>query len=334
MTTFAPRAAAEKAKRRSGPGHWRSVLAWAGVAAWGTWAAVRLIGGDRVPLIETYAAPLLAFTPYAAATTPVPLAAALVLRRRWAAVAAGAVALALVAPVAPRAIGGGQPDARGPALRVLSVNLYYGRADAGALLDLVRRTRADVLSLQELPREAVRRYEAAGLRTLLPYAVVDTRPAASGSGLYSRHPLRRLPDVPDTSVATPRAELTLAGGRRVQVTAVHPLPPLSAEDQESWKRDIGRLPSATPSGPVQILAGDFNATLDHATLRRLIGRGYADAADRAGSGLVPTWGTGDIRRPITIDHVLVDERCAVTGYGVHGMPGSDHRAVLAVIRLP
>ena len=33
---------------------------------------------------------------------------------------------------------------------------------------------------------------------------------------------------------------------------------------------------------MRILAGDFNATLDHAELRRLIGRGYHDAAEQAG----------------------------------------------------
>jgi endonuclease/exonuclease/phosphatase (EEP) superfamily protein YafD len=322
------------AERGDGTGRWRSLLAWAGVAGWGTWAAVRLAGGDRIPGVEVYAAPLLALTPYVAAATPVPVAVALILRRRWAAIAAGAVALALVAPVVPRALGGGGPDARGPVLRVLSANLYFGQADAGELLDLVRRTGADVLSVQELEPEAVQRYERAGLTRLLPYSVVDARPGAAGSGLFSRHPLRSLPEITGTRTATPQAELTLPDGRRVQVTAVHPVPPLASDAHRSWKRDIGRLPSAEPSGPIRILAGDFNATLDHAVLRRLIGRGYADAADRAGAGFVPTWGTARRGPPLTIDHVLADERCGVTGFEVHDLAGTDHRAVLAKIRLP
>jgi endonuclease/exonuclease/phosphatase family metal-dependent hydrolase len=37
---------------------------------------------------------------------------------------------------------------------------------------------------------------------------------------------------------------------------------------------------------------------------------------------------------ITIDHVLVDRRCAVLASSVHAVPGTDHRAVYAVIRLP
>ena len=37
---------------------------------------------------------------------------------------------------------------------------------------------------------------------------------------------------------------------------------------------------------------------------------------------------------LTIDHVLVDRRCAVVATSVHVLPGSDHRAVFAEVRLP
>jgi endonuclease/exonuclease/phosphatase family metal-dependent hydrolase len=38
--------------------------------------------------------------------------------------------------------------------------------------------------------------------------------------------------------------------------------------------------------------------------------------------------------PLTIDHVLVDRRAAVHRVTVHDLPGSDHRAVFADLRLP
>jgi endonuclease/exonuclease/phosphatase (EEP) superfamily protein YafD len=83
--------------------------------------------------------------------------------------------------------------------------------------------------------------------------------------------------------------------------------------------------------PPVILAGDFNATLDHARLREAIARGYVDAAAALGRGLDRTFLTGP---PITIDHVLMDRRCGVSEVKVHSVRGSDHRAVLAVVRLP
>jgi endonuclease/exonuclease/phosphatase family metal-dependent hydrolase len=85
-----------------------------------------------------------------------------------------------------------------------------------------------------------------------------------------------------------------------------------------------------------VLAGDFNATLDHSGLRRLIRTGYRDAAATVGAGLAGTWGPydGDPIPPVTIDHVLVDRRVRVRSVSVHRVPGSDHRAVLAELALP
>ncbi|KAB2347542.1 endonuclease/exonuclease/phosphatase family protein [Actinomadura rudentiformis] len=318
-------------------------MAWTAAGAWGTWALVRLAGGDRLPVIQVPAAPLLALTPYVAAAVPVPIIVALLLRRWRAAVVAGVVAAGLLVAVVPRALGGDQPSAGGPVVRVLTANLLFGEADPAHLVELVRKTQADVLSLQELQPEDVERYERAGLTALLPHKTLDTRWGAAGSGLYSRHPLRALPSLPHTQMAMPQAEITLPGGRRIEVTAVHPVPPISSESFRHWKRDLDALPDARPehvasagtaNQPVRILAGDFNATLDHANLRAIIDRGYADAADRAGAGLVPTWGTTEPRPPITIDHILVDNRCAVSKVEVHDLPRSDHRAVFAELRLP
>ena len=323
---------------------WRPLLAWAGVMGWGGWALLRLTGADALPVIGPAATVLLAVTPFVAAASPVPVLVALLSRRWWAAAAAGAVALALVASVAPRAVGGGRPEARGPALRVVTLNAFFGRADTGEVLDLIRRSRADVLSIQELTPDAARRLEHAGLTRLLPHTVIDPRPGAAGSGLYSRYPLRPLRSPGGTVFAHPAAALTLPGGRTAEISAVHPVPPTTKAAYRYWRHDMALLPAAAAEGgasaaanrePVRILAGDFNATLDHATLRTLIGRGYADAADRAGAGLVPTWSAiGEVRPPLTIDHVLVDRRCAVTDVDVHTVRGTDHRAVVAGIRLP
>jgi endonuclease/exonuclease/phosphatase (EEP) superfamily protein YafD len=327
-----------------GTGRWRTVVAWTGVGAWGTWTLVRLVGGDRLPLIGVPAAPALALTPYVAAAAPIPILVAVLLRRWRAAIVAGAVAAGLVALVLPRGFGGSQPAAHGPVVRVLTANLLFGEADPNRVVQLVRSTNADVVSFQEFTSQAADRLENAGLTSLLPYKVIDPRWGAAGSGLYSRYPLHQLPPLPHTQMAMPQAQLTLPDGRKLEVTAVHPVPPISAESLRDWKRDLGELPPARPpsaaaqsngaAGPVRILAGDFNATLDHATLRKVIGRGYADAADRAGAGFIPTWGLNDPRPPLTIDHVLVDRRCRVQKVEIHDLPGSDHRALFAELRLP
>ncbi|MCW2900287.1 MAG: hypothetical protein JWO67_2552 [Streptosporangiaceae bacterium] len=310
-----------------------TTLAWTAVGSWGVWAAVRLTGVDRLPSVGVPAVPLLSVTPYVAAAAPIPVICAALLRRWRAAAVGGVVAAGLLAAVLPRALGSAQPAAHGPPLRVLSANLQIGGADAAALVGLVRRTRADVLSAQELTPAAVRRLERAGLTGLLPYKVLDTRGGATGIGIYARHPLRALSPVPGTAAPMPRAELTLPGKVRVEVIAVHPLPPLSNPASDNWRRDLRALPTATGQ-PVRVVAGDFNATLDHASFRSLLRRGYADAADRAGRGLMPTWGAGRRGPVLTIDHILVNDRVAVRRVHVYAVPGSDHRALFARLQLP
>jgi endonuclease/exonuclease/phosphatase family metal-dependent hydrolase len=83
-----------------------------------------------------------------------------------------------------------------------------------------------------------------------------------------------------------------------------------------------------------VLAGDFNSTLDHAAFRAVLDRGYVDAAEQTGKGLIPTWSSLPFGPPVTIDHVLADHRCAVRNFAVVHLPGSDHNAVFADIVLP
>jgi len=103
---------------------------------------------------------------------------------------------------------------------------------------------------------------------------------------------------------------------------------------DNWRNELSVLPS--PGDTPVILAGDFNATLDHAQFRRLLRLGHVDAASRAGNGLVATWGPLPYGRPalLAIDHVLVDPRCRVRATSVHRLPGSDHRILYAEVQLP
>ena len=307
----------------------RSTLAWVLVAPWAAWAVVRAGGLDRgFPLVQ-----LVAYTPYAVALAALAALAALLLRRRAAAAMAAVAAVALAALVAPRAVGGGEAGAAAePRLRVVTANVYNGEVAPGELLALVRRERADVLALQELTPALAAELDRR-LRPVLPHALVAAWPGAAGTALYSRVPVRELPAPPGLRVAMTHAELRVPGAAPVRVMSVHPTAPLRRSATSRWRGDLRSLPAAPARGPVQILAGDFNATLDHRELRRLLGLGYRDAADVAGAGLRPTW-RGRRAPPVTIDHVLAPERVAVLGVAVRELPGSDHRAVAATLALP
>jgi endonuclease/exonuclease/phosphatase family metal-dependent hydrolase len=221
-------------------------------------------------------------------------------------------------------------------LRVLSVNMFFGQADAEVIVALARQAGADVLLVQELTADAVTRLKQAGLDDLMPYTQQELREGSNsgGSGIYARYPLRDGPAVPPTLMAQPTALLELPDGAAVELVCVHPCSPGVRRwgGPTRWRAELGVLP---PPGKLpRVLAGDFNATLDHAAFRAVLRLGYADSARQTGQALTRTWGPPDKRALLTIDHVLVTRDCAVLACSVHVIPGSDHRAVYAEIRLP
>ncbi|MBV2361894.1 endonuclease/exonuclease/phosphatase family protein [Streptomonospora nanhaiensis] len=298
----------------------------------GAWAVVRVLGLEAGFLPVA----LMAFTPYAAATACVPLALALLARRWPAALAAGAVAAALACCVLPRGLPGPQPQTAptGPRLTVMTVNMYYGLADPDALVRLVREYGVDVLSLQELTPQSADALSRGGLRAALPHEVAYTASGPVGGAVYSAYPLTDRGRPPTEHFAMPRAEVDVAGAPPVEVVAAHPMPPVASSAMEEWRASLRELPDAAPDGVLRILAGDFNATHDHAEFRALLETGYTDAAAATGDGWDPTWPSDGSLPGTVLDHVLVDRRAAVEDTDVHTIPGSDHRAVVTTLTLP
>ena len=306
----------------------RALIALLVALPWVVWAAVRTLGlDDRFPLVAA-----IAFTPFAALTSPLPVVVALVLRRRVVALVAAAAMVALVAAVVPRAVDGPAGGGEGRRFVVMTSNLYGGRGDAREVMRLVREKRVDVVSLQELTPAAVAALDDAGARELLPGRDVAARPGGDGSGLMARGALRFGSGDTATGAQQPESAVADAG---VRVKAVHPLPPIDRGAARDWRRALRALPPPRAGGGVgRILAGDFNATLDHGAFRELLDRGYVDAADAAGMGLKPTWPVGRRVFPIAIDHVLVPPGVRVRDVEIHEIRGSDHRAVIAELLLP
>jgi endonuclease/exonuclease/phosphatase family metal-dependent hydrolase len=301
---------------------WKQWAAWAVVGPAAAWALIRLAGWDSwTPMIQ-----LIAFTPYMAALSLLPLALT-VLWRQWPATIAAALAtLALAVMVVPRAVGAPE-DGQGRPLTILSVNLLKGQADLDAFLRLAEQ--ADVIAVQELTASF-----AARLDGRFPYAAAYPAPGVEGSGIYSRLPLANA-GVRANPFGFLQAHADLAG-LHVAVESVHPVAPAQLDWAGEWRESYRRQRPATPDGPMWILAGDFNATLDHAVVRALIDTGYRDAASVVGAGFAGTWGPydGDLIPAVTLDRVLADRRLGVRSFTVHSLSGTDHRPVQATLILP
>jgi endonuclease/exonuclease/phosphatase (EEP) superfamily protein YafD len=303
---------------------------------WGLLAALRLAGAERgFPLV-----PAMAFAPQAALTSVLPLVAAAAAGSRRGAVASAVAGIALTGPVlaARRPLRPMPTPVDGEPLRIATVSLRLGRVRPEPVLELVRRYDVDVLSVQELTPRAEERLLAAGLTDLLPHGhVIPARPrsvpSASGA-LWSRRPFVEVGAVTGT-FEQPAVRLLRPDGRDVEIVAVHTMPPAPSPARvRCWSDDLAALPGPE-AGVLRVLAGDFNATLDHAALRAVLARGYVDAARATGRAGAWTW--RPLRAPLprlSLDHVLVDPRIGIAALAITGVRGSDHRALIADLVLP
>jgi endonuclease/exonuclease/phosphatase (EEP) superfamily protein YafD len=301
------------------------------------WAVVRLFGWERGYLVAA-----IAFTPYVAAWSVIPLVIAL-WARKWLIGTAAAVAFVILAVcVVPRAV----PDAdRGPStglpMTVMTINMYVGGADPASVVRLVRDNNVAVLAVQEFSPHAKDGLTAAGLDQMLPFHALADEVGTTGSGLYSRFPMTgqgsRRGNGGTLQPGNLQAFATIhpPGATALNVQSAHPLAPYALAALGDWRTDLEHEPRADTHGTPQILLGDFNSTLDHKLVRDLIGTGYRDAADATGKGLSPTWGPFGGKIPlVTLDHVLVDKRIGVHEVHVHAVTGSDHRALIASLTVP
>lgn len=254
--------------------------------------------------------------------------------RRWRTVFACAVLATGVATTqAPLYLS--SPTIEGTPLSILQANLRVGSADPQRLVAMVREHHVDVAATEELTTGERNRLLAAGMAAELPYHF-DAPLAAGGGGLaiWSRYPITAKVNYPGYELGVLSATIEIPG-RPLAVVAVHLLPPYPYPS-DVWTREIARLKTLLAtiertSGAV-VVAGDFNATTDNGQFRNLLTNGYRDLAEEVGAGYLPTYPTDRWFPPvIAIDHVLLAGPVGPSDIRSLGLPGSDHRALLATL---
>ncbi|MGL3149782.1 endonuclease/exonuclease/phosphatase family protein [Microbacterium sp. A82] len=137
-------------------------------------------------------------------------------------------------------------------------------------------------------------------------------------------------DGTNNTSSVPSVVIMPVDGSGPTIVAVHAVAP-RVEAMERWQSDLQWIADQCPEGDF-ILAGDFNATLDHMAALGVDGGdiGYCrDAAVRTGTGFTATWPASFpelVGAPI--DHVMTSRNWNPTGSLVLDAAGSDHRALL------
>jgi endonuclease/exonuclease/phosphatase (EEP) superfamily protein YafD len=315
-----------------------------------TWGAAALLTGTtavtafRVADADgpTPVPQLLAFLPWLLVPTGLGLLCAVCARRpaltAWGAGLAALLAWYTLPPGQDRDVAG-DPVAE---LRVLTANLQFGRA-LDPLVATVRRERPDLVFVQECDPACTAALTSA-LSATHPHHRAVPGEGPAGSVIVSKLPLTPAAAVP-AAMGQPGA-VTEVAGHRVRLQLAHPSPPTPGrlgawreelEGLRGWARAHGPAGNGDAAGedtPV-ILAGDFNASRDHAAFRRLLDDGgLADAAALAGADRAASWPvTGRPVPGVQIDHVLVSGGFTAHDARFLTMEGSDHRALLVTLTL-
>jgi len=144
------------------------------------------------------------------------------------------------------------------------------------------------------------------------------------------------PGPPGNTNTLPSIVAEPVDGDGPRIVAVHAVAPIRWE-LRNWRSDLDWLAEQCSGGNV-IMAGDFNATVDHFAGRGVDGGDLGrcrDAAVAAGAGGLGTWPT-DVPELLgsPIDHVLATPGWRVDAFRVIGdvdQSGSDHRPVVATL---
>lgn len=241
-------------------------------------------------------------------------------------IAAGHAGVLATRGIVPRTL-----DARSNGIEVLTLNTLGGSVDADELAAYLVEERPDVVALQEAPAGFVSAVVAAldaveGRDPLPGFQVFLAGDGAVGStallvstdlGEYGQT------DGPLTTFGTVWA--APFDGDGPVLLSVHLVPPATG-NMDAWRTELQWITDLCDTVPNLVIAGDFNATYDHAPMRRC-----TDAARGAGGvGTWPTHWPALLGAPI--DHVVVDpEAWRGLGARVVTLGGSDHRAVLVRI---
>ena len=225
-------------------------------------------------------------------------------------------------------------------LTVVSWNTLGGAPGAQTIATLALNSRADVVSLPETNKEtadAIAALMTAAGRPMTAHTTSfsEVLQAQSTSVLVSTALGAYTIDTGSGSTTTlPSVVLRPTAATSPVIVAVHPVAP-STKEMTKWKADLAWVSGICNSGNV-ILAGDFNATVDHlsgfeTTTGATVG-GCFDAGQQSGNAALGTWPTSvPALLGTPIDHVMFTGNWRVSGMDVIqtlDVMGSDHRPIV------
>lgn len=234
------------------------------------------------------------------------------------------------------------PEPTADSIRVMTWNTAGAATDVDAIVQTAIAMDVDVVALPETTEETGKAIAVAMRERGNPMWVHEEN-YQGWDATYTT--LLISPELGDYAVVTsdssgtrntsvvPSVVAMPVNGKGPTIVAVHAVAP-RPNDMDHWRSDL-RWVADQCASPDVILAGDFNATVDHmsrfGTGGGTLGRCH-DAASVTGNGAVGTWDTDwPALLGAPIDHVMATDAWRATGSVVVTSldgSGSDHRPVI------
>ena len=214
-----------------------------------------------------------------------------------------------------------------PSLRIATANVLMSNERLDVLAEDILREAPDVVVFEEL-YHSLETFSPA-LAAAYPYRISTEQQWVT---LASRLPLQDARRLPLAEAVPGREPLTAAvevNGQTVRILAVHAQAPMNGETYRLHRAQYELLEreAAQADGPL-VAVGDLNATvLSPFFARFMVRTGLRAALEDGDATYYPRQHIG-----LRIDHVLV-RNVDVCGERVFDLTGSDHRGVVADLRL-
>ncbi|GAA1583097.1 MULTISPECIES: endonuclease/exonuclease/phosphatase family protein [Kribbella] len=275
-----------------------------------------------------------AFRPQALAVVLV-LALLMLVRRGWRIASAliGVLALSGAALTAPRQFSSARPAPAGArVLTIMVANVLGGGARAADVAQLIRDRKPDLVSLPEAQADV--REQIRALLQDQQYKGYTAQPSGAAPSATSVLVSPALGDVAFRSEpGTTFGNVVVTGGNlgAARLIAYHGYPPLP-DAVTTWAHDLLKVREWCSQDPPTVIAGDYNATADHAEFRAALGGYCRSVGPSVGGGLQGTWPADQPAVLRTqIDHVVVTRQVEPEDFTTYPIHGTDHRAVVATV---
>lgn len=216
---------------------------------------------------------------------------------------------------------------------VMSVNVLYTNEYAHKIVEEVAEVSPDVLVVLEFAGTAQRAMKDLGPLFTSSFIVDNDNGITPGVAVFSKRELVNTNAVFTKGRPIVLVDYPLSDGDTVTIAGVHTASPVNPVRIETWDAELETLTNIARSHSEKpfIAAGDFNATVGHASFREMLTKGgLIDITSRLKTWTRFPW----LPNFLHLDHIVVNSEIAAVTRPIVGKGyGSDHSPVVGTFTL-